>query len=85
MLTYEFNEYSEVLTITDVYADSFSNATVIFNAGYPADGVPHLVKQACKIIVADLYANRESIMGDKMTEVPMSALNLLKTIKIETV
>lgn len=85
LLTYEFNEYSEVLTVTDVTADPYSNATVIFNAGYSADDVPHIVKQACKIIVADFYANRESIIGDKMTEVPMSALQLLKTTKIETV
>jgi len=82
LLTYEFNEYSEILTVTDVTADPYSNATVVFNAGYSADEVPHMVKQACKIIVADLYANRESVIGDKMTEVPMSALQLLKTTKL---
>ena len=85
LITYEFNEYSEVLTVTDATVDQFSNVTVTFNAGYPADEVPHMVKQACKIIVADLYANRESIIGEKMTEVPMGALQLLKTTKLEYV
>jgi len=84
-VTYEFNEFSEVLTLTDLTVDPYTNVTVVFNAGYPTADVPHMVKQSCKIIVADLYANRESIIGDKMTELPMSALQLLKTTKIESV
>lgn len=83
---YEFNEYSEVLTITDNTVDQYANITVTFNAGYSADDAPHIIKQACKIIVADLYANRESVAkGDKLSDVPMGALALLKTMKIEKV
>jgi uncharacterized phiE125 gp8 family phage protein len=85
LVTYEFNEYSEVLTLKDVSVGPYANVTVVFNAGYSANEVPHMVKQACKIIVADLYANRESTAVDKMNELPMGALNLLKTTKIEIV
>ena len=85
LVTYEFNEYSEVLTLADTSVDPYANVTVVFNAGYPSDDVPYMVKQACKIMVADLYANRESASGDKMSELPMSALNLLKTTKLEIV
>jgi|TARA_R110000764_G_scaffold231623_2_gene323331 hypothetical protein len=85
VVTYDFNEYSEILTITDKTVDPYANITVTFEAGYLQGSTPHIVKQSCKIIVADLYANRESIIGEKMTEIPMSALSLLNTIKIETI
>lgn len=51
------------------------NYIVSYTAGYAT--VPEIVKHAAKIIISDLYVNRESQIQDKMTDTTFSALRLL--------
>jgi uncharacterized phiE125 gp8 family phage protein len=47
--------------------------TVRFVAGYPDDGVPPAIKQAIMEMVADLWANRETVSADQSYAVVMPA------------
>lgn len=74
---YTFSSISERLTITDPNVVLSETLTIVYTAGFKQDEIPEMVKQAVKIIVSDLYNNRESVIKDKVTEATFNALRLL--------
>lgn len=81
-LTYSFNQFSDILTITDTTADPYSSATVIYTAGFTPSTIPNLVKHACNILVADFYKNRESETELSVNSIPLGATKLLDAYKL---
>lgn len=61
----------------------FEAVRIRFIAGYP-DGVPDTIKLAIKIMVADIYENRESVTGQNVNQVniPTSAERLLNQHRV---
>lgn len=69
--------------------DSVNAVRIQFTCGYAATGspavqtVPGTIKSAIKLIVGNLYANRETIIiGQSVDEIPMSAQFLMKKYRM---
>lgn len=78
ILAYE-QEWPDTLDFTDV-------VTVTYVAGYgAASAVPEAIKGAIKVMVADMYENRESLVIGRLTGVaaPVAAENLLQPYRVE--
>jgi hypothetical protein len=71
---YNFCTFSYKMTIKNIPTGS-DGIIITYVCGYNI--VPDMVKHACKIIVADLYAVRESHVDVKMTNVMFNALRML--------
>lgn len=66
--------------------DVFQSWKVAYTLGYSDnDTIPNPLKQCIKIIVADLYENRQSvIVGKIVSEIPRTAQYLMNPFKIQT-
>jgi len=59
--------------------------SVQYLCGYPGStSVPHQIKQAMKLIIADLYENRESIVigYNQVTKIPDAVQSLVRNLRI---
>ena len=60
---------------------SFSEAKINFNAGYTS--LPMIVKQAILIAINTAFVNRDDIVvGQTVTKLPMTSLDLLNRVKL---
>lgn len=74
-IPFMFNSFAGQIT-PDVSGLSQNDLIVVnYTAGY--DEVPEIVKQACAVILSDLYNNRDSHVDAKMTPTMFNALKLL--------
>jgi len=64
--------------------DAYGAVRIRFLAGYPDDEVPVTLALAIKIMVADMYENRESITGQNVNQVsiPTTAERLLNQFRV---
>jgi len=82
-VTYDFSVYSNRLTITDPLVDDYSNVVVTYTAGFPdAANIPAMIKHAVKIMIGDMYANRESTDVEGGKAVPLTAMTMLDAYRI---
>lgn len=82
---YEVDEFSNIISITDTSVLPTDTVTVIYQAGHTAETIPLIVKQACKIMVTDFYDQRGSTTDGKSKDVPLSALTLLNTLRVNSI
>ena len=78
--------YLNNTTISTPDSDITQKYKVVYKVGYSSTGdIPKPLTQAIKIIVADMYENRQSVVvGKAVSEVPKTAEYLMQQYKIQT-
>lgn len=74
-INHKINPFSGVITLDDPTLNLEESTIVTYDCGH--EFIPPIVKHAAKIIVADLYENRESDVDSKTSPVTLNALRLL--------
>lgn len=81
-VAYDFDEFTEELTLTDTTVDPYAKIRVVYHAGFTNITAPEMVKHACKILISDFYANRESVSDKAVNDIPLSAVKILDAYKL---
>ena len=78
--------YKNNTSLSTPDSDITQKYKVVYKVGYASVGdIPQALIQAIKIIVADMYENRQSvIVGKAVSEVPKTAEYLMQQYKIQT-
>ena len=82
-VTFEFEEISQVLRITDGGVTDSDKIIVTYEAGYKSDDVPHTAKMGTLMIIDSLFNNRgDTVVGASVNDIPLSSTAILDSIKI---
>lgn len=83
-VSFEFNEISQTLSITDDNVTGSDKVIVTYDAGYKDSDVPHTAKMGVLMLIDSLYNNRsDSVVGVSVNDIPLRSTVILDSIKID--
>lgn len=83
-VSFEFDEVSQVLSVTDDNVTSSDKVTVTYDAGYKEADVPHAAKMGVLMLIDSLYNNRsDTVVGMSVNDIPLKSTVILDSIKID--
>lgn len=84
-IEYEYNDFSEILSITQTDLSLDDVVTVEYTTGYADGEVPTPLKQAALMILSELYENRQDTSGQTVNHIPLTSQRLMEAWKVNHV
>lgn len=83
-ISFEFDDISQMLTITDANVRSTDKVKVTYSAGYKK--VPNSVKLGVLMMISSVYENREdSVAGLTVENIPLNSMAILNRVRLENI
>lgn len=81
-ISYEFDSFDQVLTITDTALESDDLIYVVYDAGYQPNQVSPIAATGIKMLISELYNYREGFAEMTVSDLPMTVTKVLGAIRI---